>query len=201
MCVSLCPLWKQFWLLGLLFPNTWAYSLRNWESSVSIVRPITKMRWSFRTAMRGHWILSRWRGHCVHSCDPMTQAFFRISSWAITILHSVRVQEFLSFAIQTMDAIASYEHVHKGQISAVYSTLRTPSHWPDLRYMTHFKGAGTVVAQCQELVQSPKEGLGIQVPMTHCPLWWGAASPKYWRREGTKQTLANEQLEMNDSDP
>lgn len=94
--------------------------------------------------------------------------------------------------------IASYEHVHKGQISALSSALRTPSHWPDRRETT------------------PREQLlfGVQSWCDHQRKDWASRhlwhvalcgeaqpSPKYWRREGTKQTLANDQLEMNDSDP
>lgn len=74
--------------------------------------------------------------------------------------------------------------------------LRTPSHWPDLRHMTLFTSSrlGTIVAQCQELVQSAKEGSVSRHPQ-HTPLCGKTQHPLNTDTEkASSRHLLNEQL-------
>lgn len=48
MCAFLHPLWKQFWLFGLLFPNTWAWSLKELTECLFLCSgPLPTLWWSF----------------------------------------------------------------------------------------------------------------------------------------------------------
>lgn len=150
-CVPLSALQKQFWLFGVFyFPTRGQDILRNSERSVSTVRPLTEMRWSLCAAsLKGLVRVHHPSASHAWSLDPfltkrplcaklwLDDSVFLSLGFHHGLLQYSIVSESKNFCLLPFRPqsyhIASYEHVHRGQISALCSALRTPSHWPDLR--------------------------------------------------------------------
>lgn len=117
MCASLCPPKTILAFWGLLFPNTWArhlkklrefcfYSQAPYKDEMVTLCCFTKRPregpspFCQPCVVTGSF-LDEEATVCIAVTRWLWLSFLRIPSRAVTILHSVRIQEFLSSAIQT----------------------------------------------------------------------------------------------------
>lgn len=118
---------------------------------------------------------------------------------ALTTLHPPQHQGLRLFCSPTSRPhiyyVPSYEHMHRWQIAAVHLALRTQSHWLDL-WLRGIWASHCSVSRARILTEGR-----IGWPTT-CDCFPLVLSPKYWHRDGIKQTLIKwAAKEINESRP